>query len=774
MSTACRHPLRGLLVSQFFGAFNDNAWKIIVIELAVETLMAKPSAGSSDLETTTLFQTTLAFLVLVIPLMLFSLPAGVLCDRVSKRTVIVWMKLFELVLMSAATAILLLTPGNPWLPLGILALMGLQSALFGPAKYGILPEILPHSRLSAGNGLLELWTFVAIVGGTAVAGYLLGWTRGLEGAGGLLWLTPLTLAVLAALGLAATRFIPRVPAARSEGGLVVTVTTAWQAMRADRVLWLTVLGSCFYWSVASLVGAVILVYGRLDLGLEHPGILLAVFGLGVGAGGVLAGKLSANKVEYGLIPLGAVGLALFLLVLALLPPMLIATLPLLALLGISSGFVVVPLNALLQWRSPEDRRGAIIALSRVIVFGGMIVGTLLGPAMSASLDLPTRGTLVGCAVITASGTLWALRVLPDAFLRLVLVFLTHTFYRLRVIGAPHVPAEGGALLVPNHISFADGLFLFASVDRPIRFIVDSSYFKHLIYGPFLRSLRSIEISSSGGPRVILRAMRDAGKSLDEGEIVCIFAEGEITRTGALQPFRRGLERIAKGRTAPIVPVNLDRVWGSIFSREGGRFLTKIPKQIPYPVTVSFGEPLPSTTPIDEVRRQVQLLGTAAWEERKSDRLPLHISFIRTARRHPFRLAFADPSRQRVSGLQALVGAIALGRRLKPLWQGQQRICGAARPASSAHSAWCSPEPRSSANASPRPSRTTSGSAPWRVTGRRSVLPSSLPAPRTSARPASTNPDLGAARSGSPFRASRSASSTRTTSASSSLRARRGC
>ena len=671
LNTKSKNPLRGLLVSQFFGAFNDNAWKIIVIELAF--MMAKTNATSADLEEKALLQTTLAFLVLVVPLMIFSLPAGLICDRVSKRTVIVWVKGFELAVMIAATTALILAPGNQFLPFVILALLGIQSAFFGPAKYGILPEIVPHSRLSSGNGILEGWTFVAIISGTAAAGYLLEWTENLHPQGTLLWLTPLTLTILAVIGLIATRGIPKVPPARTEGGLTTTVTTAWQAMRAARILWLTVLGSCFYWSVASLVGAIILVYGKLELDLEHPGILLAIFGIGVGIGGILAGKLSANKVEYGLIPLGAVGLATFTFLLGILPATFLPALVLLVLLGISSGFLVVPLNALLQWRSPDDRRGAIIALSRVLMFGGMIVGTLLGPAMSTTFDLPTRGTLIGCAIITASGTLWALWILPDAFLRLVLIFLTQTFYRLRVIGANHIPAEGGALLVPNHVSFVDGLFLFASVDRPIRFIVDSSYFKHPIYGPFLRSLKSIEISSSGGPRVILRAMRDAGQFLDDGEVVCIFAEGEITRTGALLPFRRGIERIAKGRSAPIIPANLDRVWGSIFSRERGRFLTKIPRRIPYPVTVAFGSPLPPTTPINTIRKRVQELSTTAWDERKNTCKPLHISFIRAARRHPFRLAFGDPSRAKISNFRIVLSSIALSLRLKRNWQGQTHV-----------------------------------------------------------------------------------------------------
>jgi acyl-[acyl-carrier-protein]-phospholipid O-acyltransferase/long-chain-fatty-acid--[acyl-carrier-protein] ligase len=188
------------------------------------------------------------------------------------------------------------------------------------------------------------------------------------------------------------------------------------------------------------------------------------------------------------------------------------------------------------------------------------------------------------------GTVWALWLLPDAFLRLLLVLLTHSFYRLTVVGREHVPERGGALLAPNHVSFVDGLLLLASLDRPIRFIVEAHYWQHSVLRPFMQSLGAIPISASDGPRMVLRALRDAGRYLDEGEIVCIFPEGQLTRTGLLLPFRRGFERLAKGRSVPVIPVHLDRVWGSIFSYAGGRFLTKLPERIPYPVTVSFGTP----------------------------------------------------------------------------------------------------------------------------------------------------------------------------------------
>src|SRR5262249_36901301 len=211
------------------------------------------------------------------------------------------------------------------------------------------------------------------------------------------------------------------------------------------------------------------------------------------------------------------------------------------------------------------------------------------------------------------------------------------------------------------VSFADGLFLIASLDRPIRFLVDASFFARPILGRVLRWLRAIPISSEGGPRSILRALRDAGKHLDDGNLVCIFAEGQITRSGMLNPFRRGLERIVKGRAVPIIPVHLDRVWGSIFSYSGQRFFWKLPERIAYPVTVSYGAGLPSSTSIWEVRRHVQMLGEEAWSARRDSRKPLHHSFIRAARRRPWRILFADQKEAKLPRMRAVGSAMALAR-----------------------------------------------------------------------------------------------------------------
>src|SRR4029079_8858064 len=161
-------------------------------------------------------------------------------------------------------------------------------------------------------------------------------------------------------------------------------------------------------------------------------------------------------------------------------------------------------------------------------------------------------------------------------LRAVLVILTNSLYRLRIVGHEHVPKAGGALLVPNHVSFIDGLLLIASLDRPVRFVVDAQYRDRALFKPLMKLFGVIPISSYGGLRVVLRALRDAGAALERGDLVCIFPEGQITRTGTLLPFRRGFERITKGRIAPIIPVHLDRVWGSIFSFDRDRFFWKLP------------------------------------------------------------------------------------------------------------------------------------------------------------------------------------------------------
>src|SRR5215471_11414377 len=297
------HTLRGLLIAQFCGAFNDNAWKLMVALLGIRQLTATMAPGP-EFETASQTHTTLAFVVFTLPLALVSIVAGVLADRVSKRTVIMMMSV-EVLLRTAATVALWINPAGGILPLIVLAGMGIHSGLFSPAKYGILAELLLHEELAAGNGRLEMWTFLAILTGTAAPGILLSLT------GSSLWLAPLTLVLLSLVGFAAAWTIPHVPRARAEGGLLNTLQGAWSALAADRMLRLAIIGAVFFWTIASLFAQNILVYAKAVLNVSdwQSGLPLMLLSIGIGIGARLVGLLSQGRVEYGLIPLGGIGVA---------------------------------------------------------------------------------------------------------------------------------------------------------------------------------------------------------------------------------------------------------------------------------------------------------------------------------------------------------------------------------------------------------------------------------------------------------------------------------
>ncbi|MBL8728438.1 MAG: MFS transporter [Planctomycetes bacterium] len=651
--------MRGLLIAQFFGAFNDNAFKMLLVLLAIA---AAGEQGESAKQTAT----TLATAVFTLPLMLFCLPAMALGDRVGKRSLVVWTKFAEVLLMLAGTVALWLAPDG-WLPLVVLAGMGAQSALFAPAKYGILPEILPHEQLSGANGRLEAASFLAIILGTVAGGLLL------DACGARVWLAGALLTALAVVGLVASLSLPRVAPSGSAEPFGPTLAAAWRALRADRVLWLAMLGSVVFWGLASLLGQDVLIYGKQVLLLDDTcsGVPYALFAIGVGAGSLLAGRIADGKVETGLIPLGALGLAFGTGAMGLLVPGRVGTFVLMSLLGVASGFVVVPLNALLQWRAPAARRGAVIALVNGLSFAGILAGTF-GCLLLANLGADVATILVVAAGLTLVATGWAIWLLPEALLRLFVILAAHSLYRVRVLGARHVPETGGALLVPNHVSFLDALFLLAATDRPIRFVVEQYWYERWYLKPFLRAMRAIPISGGGGPRVLLRALRDAGAALDAGELVCLFAEGEISRMGSTLPFRRGLQRIVKGRSARIVPVHLDRVYGGLLSARQGR-LQWWPTQVPCPVTVSFDHAVDNTTPPEAVRRRVELLAERAFRLRARELRPLHHAFVRRVRRAPWRAALADTQGRHLSRLGALAAAVVLARRLRVSWAGQQRV-----------------------------------------------------------------------------------------------------
>jgi len=651
-----------LLFAQYTSAFNENCLKFLVMYLLL-------ASGLADETRDNLISVVLV--VFAAPFILFSMTGGWLADRFSKRSVTIGTKWMEAAVMALAMAGL----GFNLLPLKIAAvfLLSTQAALFSATKYGSLPELLPEERLSWGNGVLELATFLAIITGTMAAGILAEHFRGQQHWSGMILLT------FTAAGLVASFAIPRLrpvePSKAYRPNFVADVWREIRHMQPDRVLWFAVLGNTYFFFLGALVQPLIILYGSdvLRLQATQNSYLQAALAIGIGVGSLAAGYVSMNKIEYGLIPLGALGMTVFSGLLALRGLTPLAFGALLAGLGFFGGFYEVPINALIQHRPEDSRRGATIAASGVLSWVGILIAAGAYKVFLAMLHLEPRQIFVigaGLTILAAGYTCW---LLPDSLLRLVLWFATVTVYRIRVHGRENLPQRGGALLVSNHMSWVDALLLTAASERPIRFLMFKDIYEHPLVYPFARLARAIPISSQLRPRDMIRSLREASDAIRAGEIVCIFAEGQITRIGHLLPFRRGFERIMKGVEAPIVPVALDGVWGSIFSFERGRFLWKMPKKIPYPVAVSFGTPLPPTSTAPEVRQAVEELSADSAAERMRSLPSLDAELVRTARSHPFRFAMADGQRGSVRFGPALTGAVLLARRLRRVWQGQSMV-----------------------------------------------------------------------------------------------------
>jgi acyl-[acyl-carrier-protein]-phospholipid O-acyltransferase / long-chain-fatty-acid--[acyl-carrier-protein] ligase len=651
-----------LIATQFQGAFNDNALKFLVIFLIIGKNLTPEEEELKVL---------LVGILFALPFILFSMTGGYFADRYSKRSVTLATKIFEIAVMIFAIASFALH--NLQLSLIALFLASTQGALFGPSKYGLLPELLPERRLSWGNGVIELGTFLAAICGTVIGAHLSEAFAGRQEISGFIFLGCSVVGLITSLGISK---VPAAdPARKFKFNFLTDLWAQGKLIRQDRVLWLAIAGNTYFFFLAALLQFDIVFYGRdlLHLSATHGGFLQASIAIGIGLGSLAAGYLSGGKIEYGLIPLGAIGITVFAFLLALHGLQFHTVLWLLAALGFFGGFFIVPISALIQHRPEEQHRGGVLAAANLLSFIGFFAASAVYYVVKHYLRIGPAGIFFWSALVTVAALAYVLWLLPDSLIRLVLWIAAHTIYRLDLKGQENIPARGGVLLTPNHSSWVDAVLLIAATDRPIRFLMFRGVYEHPLIKPFAKILKFIPIASDQGPREMIHSLREASEALRNGEVVCIFPEGEITRIGQMLPFRRGFERIVKGIDAPIIPVNIDGIWGSIFSFSGGQFLWKWPRRIPYPVRLTFGKPLPSTSTATEVRQAVQELGVDAFQRRRRYMQPLSRSFMRAARRNPRHFAMADGRTPKLSFGDSLIKTVFLARRLRPLWKGQKMV-----------------------------------------------------------------------------------------------------
>jgi acyl-[acyl-carrier-protein]-phospholipid O-acyltransferase/long-chain-fatty-acid--[acyl-carrier-protein] ligase len=630
---------QAFLWTQFLGAFNDNLFKMIVSVMAVG--MAAGRGGS---------YLSLAGAVFVLPYLLFSGYAGQLADRYSKTRVLVVTKSFEIVIMMGGIAAL--ASGRMDWMLAVLFLLAAHSAFFSPAKYGIVPEMLAERDLSRANALLEMTTFVAIVLGTSIGSFLYAGFANRPVAMGIAML------VIAIAGSAASFGIPAMPAVGGAARMRWNPAgEVWDGMRAiwrDRPLWLTVAGISFFWFVGGLVQMSVLLLGKETLGLGHieVGWLVACLAVGIGAGSMAAGRLSGGRIELGLAPLGALGMGVAALALGSASSF-VSVAGWLLVLGFAGGLFAVPLNAFLEVRPAAAERGRIIATNNFFNTLGVMAASGALWLLHDSWGWPAPRILGALGVLSLAATVVVIRLAPDFSARFLLWLMTHTFFRIRIAGRGNLPLQGPALLVANHVSYVDGFLIGACIQRFVRFLVYRPIYESWWAGWFLRGVKAIPVAG-GTARDAAEAIRAARAELAAGHVVCIFAEGAITRDGEVQPFKRGFEKMAKGLNVPVIPVHLDGLWGSVFSFSGGRALWKWPRRMFDAVTVSFGAPMNDAT-ADAVRQAVLDLKPAE---------VLGERFRRVAIRNWFRTAMTDSTGKTLTYGRAWIAANLLSGRLR--------------------------------------------------------------------------------------------------------------
>ncbi len=664
-----------LIVTQFLGAFNDNAFKMIVM-LVVSAGLAATEGGAAYLAGSTA--------VFSLAYILFSSWAGHLSDRFSKSGVITATRVAEVLIMLLAFAALWTTGRFDWrvAPIIVLFLMAVQSTFFSPAKYGILPEILDDEELSQGNGIMNMMTYAGIILGTAASGWLMVIGRGRSDAGASHY-SALVLAGIAGVSGVSSLFIRRLPPAGERRRMRRNpFTEMWanlRVVRADRPLFVCVLANTYLWSFGAMYLQNFVPYARESLGItadQTISTLLGVWSIGVGLGSLLAGKLSDRKVEFGMVPFGGAGMAVCSILLAFIPlagayrARLVLTAGNLAALGLFAGFYFVPINAFVQQRSPSDRRGKTIAALNFVTFAGMMVAAFTVYFLAAHLRLNPALTFAVIGLTAVAATVALCVALPTFLVRLVVWLATHTVWRFRRLGLENVPKSGPALLVSNHVSLADAAVIAACFQRPVRFVMDRSSYEHPLLHWATSRMGAIPWSPDDPPEEQAEAFREARKALvDDGGLVCIFAEGEISRTRNLLRFRPEFEDLVEGTDVPVIPMHLDRVWGGLVRRRS----CVRPRRRRSPTTVSFGRAMPSRSKAHEVRTVVAELAADAFDYRRGVHLPLHRAFIRAAKLNWRRTCLADPNNPDVRYGRLLTMASLLSRSIRRMTAGQQYV-----------------------------------------------------------------------------------------------------
>jgi len=602
-------------VTQALGAFNDNVFKN-----GLAAMLVFQSTEMAGLNTNQIVN--LSAMVFILPFFLFSALFGQFADKFEKSTQIRFIKLFEVFIM--LTAMLGFWLDNLPLLLSVLFLLGLQSTMFGPIKYGIIPQVLKGRELVGGNALVEMGTFVAILAGT-IAGPLL---MGVE-ADWPVWISGTAL-VIAVVGYIASREIPQAPAVAPE--LKISWNFFAETIRnisfigENRTVLNSVLGISWFWFFGATFLVQIPSFSENVLGGDARlmSTLLAMFIIGISTGSLLCERLSGGQVEIGLVPFGAMGLTLFGIDMYFASPSspavytglidffsvganwrIVADL---LMIGIFAGFYIVPLYALVQQRTEPSHRSRVIAGNNILNALFMVISAIIAMYLLGSAGFTIPQLFLFTALLNMVVAAYIFSIVPEFMIRFLVWILIHTIYRVEVKGIEKIPETGAVIVAANHVSFVDPLIIGGVIRRPVRFIMYFKIFQMRVLNFIFKYGKAIPIAGQNeDPEVLAKAYRSIQEEIAEENVLGIFPEGKITSDGEIQTFKSGIEKIVEKQPAPVVPMALCNLWGSLFSRRDP-LLKRRPYKFRARIELRIGEPIaPAELTAERLEQEIRKL-----------------------------------------------------------------------------------------------------------------------------------------------------------------------
>ena len=651
----------------FLNAFIDLGHKIIV-----QNTIFKIYDGT--------FQVTLTALInalILLPFILLFTPAGFVSDKFSKPRVMRWSAWAALALTLGIT--LFYTLGWFWLAFLMTLLLGAQAAIFSPAKYGYIKELVGAAELTTANGAVQAVSTVAMLAGIFAFSVLfeahLAGHEVSSAAEVLPLIAPAGWGLVAAalLELLLAYLLPvSTPAAADlqfnweAYRRLETLRTNLSEVHANSIVYLSIVGLAIFWAIAQVVVAAFPALAKETLGLMSTVVvqgLLACTGVGIVAGSIIAGRASRQHIETGLVPIGAFGVAATVALVPLLHGVTLQGVNFIA-LGFLGGLFIVPLNALIQYHAEERVRGTVLAASNFIQ-NVLMLGFLALTVAASNIGLQAKNLFYLLVLVALGGALYTVYKLPQALVRIIANMVISQRYRIRVLGFDTVPQTGGVLLLGNHISWIDWAVLQIACPRPIRFVMERGLYERWYLKWFLDSFGVIPIGGAGSRT----ALDEVRACLGAGQVVGLFPEGAISRTGHLGEFKRGYEQAASDTEGLIVPFYLRGLWGSTFSRSSARLRVLRGGGMRRDIVVAFGRPLPLSTPAEQLKRRVFELSIESWERYTQTLDTIPEAWLATAKRVKGDLAVADTLSGGLSGYRVITGVLIIAGFVKRYAQG---------------------------------------------------------------------------------------------------------